>query len=95
MEQLELFEKEFIDQDKRTADERQVDVVHNPSHYTTGGIETIEFIRAKLTSEQLKGYYLGNLLKYLSRAQYKNGLEDYKKAEVYLAWLIEEEDHGT
>jgi hypothetical protein len=42
-----------------------------------------------LTPEQLKGYYLGNLLKYLSRGQYKNGLQDYQKAEVYLKWLLE------
>jgi hypothetical protein len=54
-----------------------------------GGIETIDYIRAKLTREQVKGYYLGNLLKYLSRASHKDGLQDYKKAEVYLKWLIE------
>lgn len=65
------------------------DNVNNPDHYTAGGIETIDFIRAKLTPEQLKGYFLANCLKYLSRAQHKNGVEDLKKAEVYLRWLIE------
>lgn len=80
---------------KMKADQMQIggthknDLVNAPSHYTAGGIETIEFIRAKLTPEQLKGYYLGNLLKYLSRGQYKNGLQDYQKAEVYLKWLLE------
>jgi hypothetical protein len=71
------------------------DPVNTPNHYTVGGIETIDYIRAKLTTEQLKGYYLGNLLKYLSRAQHKDGIQDYRKAEVYLKWLIELEDQGT
>lgn len=70
------------------------DLVNTPNHYTIGGIETIDYIRAKLTSEQLKGYYLGNLLKYLSRAQHKDGVQDYRKAEVYLKWLIELEGQG-
>ena len=71
------------------------DPVNHPSHYKVGGIETIDFIKAKLTGEQLKGYYLGNLLKYLSRAEYKNGSEDFKKAQVYLQWLTELEDQET
>lgn len=67
------------------------DNVKNPNHYTVGGIETIKYIQAKLTPDQFKGYCIGNCIKYLSRAGYKNGLEDYKKAAVYLGWLIEEE----
>ena len=77
---------------------RQVagDKVNKPNHYTAGGIEVIDYIRAKLTPDQLKGYYVGNLLKYLSRADHKGGVEDYKKAQVYLRWLIElEEKQGT
>lgn len=78
---------------EQKANARQVvDNVRAPQHYTFGGIETIDYLRAKLTREQLKGYYVGNLLKYLSRAGRKNGVEDYKKAEVYLKWLIELED---
>lgn len=68
------------------------DLVNAPQHYTAGGIETIDYIKAKLTTEQLRGYYLGNLLKYLSRARLKDGARDYKKAEVYLKWLNELED---
>lgn len=74
--------------------EPSADVVEAPNHYTTGGLETIEYIRAKLTKEQLIGYYLGNVIKYISRAQYKNGKEDYLKAKVYLSWIIELEDQG-
>ena len=68
------------------------DNINQPSHYTIGGIEVIQYIKAKLTKSQLKGYYLGNLLKYLSRADHKGGVEDYKKALVYLTWLIELEE---
>ena len=59
-----------------------------PSHYAVGGIETIDFIRAKLTKEEYKGYCKGNVIKYLSRADYKGGVEDLKKAAKYLEWLI-------
>lgn len=45
----------------------KVDMINSPPHYTKGGIETIDFIRAKLTDEQYKGYLLGNIIKYSSR----------------------------
>ena len=66
------------------------DPVNKPSHYLSGGIETIDYIRAKLTPEQFHGYLLGNCLKYLSRAQGKGSTwQDYQKAQVYLKWLVE------
>lgn len=43
------------------------DIVSNPAHYTDGGIETINFIQAKLTPEEFIGYLKGNALKYGSR----------------------------
>ena len=64
------------------------DVVHHPDHYTDGGIETIDFIRAKLSSVAFEGYCIGNVLKYLSRYDKKNGVEDLRKAHVYLKWAI-------
>lgn len=66
------------------------DPVNSPSHYTAGGIEVIEIMKAKLTPEQFEGYLRGNLMKYTMRDQYKGGLEDLKKARAYLNWLIEE-----
>lgn len=60
--------------------EQPVDMVNHPLHYTTGGIETIDFIEAKRL-----GYNLGNAVKYISRAEHKgNLLEDLKKARFYL-----------
>ena len=56
------------------------DLVNSPSHYTAGGIETIAFIEAKDLN-----YRLGNVVKYVSRAEKKdNPLEDLKKAKWYL-----------
>lgn len=66
------------------------DMINNPSHYTQGGIEVIDYIRAKLSEPEFIGYCLGNTLKYVSRAGHKgDALEDYKKAQVYLNWAIE------
>ena len=56
------------------------DRVNHPPHYTAGGIETIDFIEAKDLN-----YRLGNVIKYVSRAEKKeNPLEDLKKAKWYL-----------
>jgi hypothetical protein len=55
-------------------------MVNHPPHYKTGGIETIDFIEAKNL-----GYNLGNVVKYISRADYKGDrLENLKKAQWYL-----------
>ena len=43
------------------------DMVNHPPHYTAGGIETIDFLQAKLTREEFIGYLKGNVLKYGSR----------------------------
>jgi hypothetical protein len=56
------------------------DNINHPEHYKTGGIETIDFIEAKDL-----GYHLGNVIKYITRADHKgNRLEDLKKAQWYL-----------
>lgn len=44
-----------------------VDLVNQPPHYTAGGIETIDYISAKLTKDEFIGYLKGNVLKYGSR----------------------------
>ena len=67
------------------------DSINNPSHYQGRyGMQSIDALRNFMTPEQLKGFYLGNALKYQLRFQKKNGLEDLKKARKNLEWLIEE-----
>ena len=79
---------------KKLGDETVIelhDSVNNPKHYQGRyGLESINVLRNFMTSEQLKGFYLGNALKYQLRYQKKNGLEDLKKARKNLDWLIEE-----
>ena len=62
------------------------DLVNHPSHYTDGGIETMDFIEAKNL-----GFHLGNVVKYVSRAGKKNTdneIQDLEKALWYLKRYI-------
>lgn len=67
---------------------QNTDNVNNPSHYTAGGIETLDYIKAKV--KDYPSYAAGNILKYVSRYEHKNGIEDLKKAQFYLNDLIKE-----
>jgi hypothetical protein len=69
--------------------ESKSDPADHPSHYADKQIEVIDYIKDTLTKEQYQGYCLGNVIKYISRYQKKNGREDLKKAAVYLRWLTE------
>lgn len=74
--------------------------VKSPKHYRLEGlnIESIDVIRATLGKEGFKAFCKGNIMKYLIRAEKKNGLEDYKKAHTYLTWYLkecEEEKNGS
>jgi len=76
---------------------KTTDPVNHPPHYTTGGIETLDVIRAKMSSDRFQGYLMGNVLKYILRCEYKEKrIEDIKKAQFYLNALVEEMDkHGN
>ena len=68
-----------------------VDTVNHPPHYKVGGIETIDYMKAKSTKEEFRGHLRLTVIKYLSRTGYKgDALEDLKKAQWYLNKLIEE-----
>ena len=64
------------------------DNINHPAHYTSGKIETIDYIADKLTPEEYRGFLKGNVIKYLSRERLKGGVEDLKKARWYLDRLI-------
>ncbi|ASJ57559.1 hypothetical protein BP422_15695 [Brevibacillus formosus] len=67
---------------------QQDDPVNHPVHYATGGIETIDIIRAKLTTDEFVGFCKGNVLKYVTRASLKGGEEDLRKAAKYLEFAV-------
>lgn len=79
-------------EDPETADAE--DRVNHPNHYCRGGIECIKGIEASMPAEEFQGYCKGNVLKYVWRFREKAGLEDLKKARVYLNWLIESVEKG-
>lgn len=68
------------------------DNVNHPKHYAlVDNVETIDVIEAVLDDGFLD-YCYGNVIKYILRAPKKNGIEDMKKAKVYLDWFIEKYD---
>ena len=58
-------------------------------HYISCAIEPIDVMRNNMPRDAFVGYIEGNVLKYVMRYRYKNGVEDLEKARVYLSWLIE------
>ena len=62
----------------------------NPRYYKRGKFETIDVILD--VTQHLDGdeaYLIGNVIKYVSRYDEKNGIEDLRKAKWYLNKLIE------
>ncbi|KGL45048.1 hypothetical protein EP56_05680 [Listeriaceae bacterium FSL A5-0209] len=76
----------FITKGSKIEKYKADDNVNKPSHYQRGGIETLDFIKAKLDYEPVA---ISNVIKYVSRYKDKNGIEDLKKAQYYLNDVIE------
>jgi hypothetical protein len=67
------------------------DNVNHPSHYTQGAIECIEAIKeATKGLLGIEAVCTANIIKYVWRWKFKNGVEDLRKARWYLDRLIEE-----
>ena len=84
--------QEFKDKHKHNATVEESNI--KPNHYKLNikgqDIEVMDIIDAVVKDmDGRKGYIVGNILKYVCRAEKKNGLEDYKKARTYLDMLIE------
>ena len=78
---------------KTAAEAPKDDPVNHPSHYTSGGVECIDAIRAACEGrDAYEGYLTGQVIKYIWRYPFKNGLEDLRKAEFYLKRLIEKRE---
>ena len=72
-----------------------IDVVNHPKHYTRGGIECIDAIKAATVGKTgIEAVCVANVVKYLWRYEEKNGVEDVKKARWYLERLISELERG-
>ena len=72
------------------------DMVNHPAHYTAGGIECIDALKAATVSlEGIEAVCTANAIKYLWRWKNKNGVEDLKKSIWYINRLIEELDNSN
>lgn len=61
-----------------------------PDYYKSNGHDLIwQFEMGLLTRDELIGFFKGNVFKYVTRFEQKNGLEDLEKAEFYLKSLKE------
>ena len=73
--------------------EEAIDDVKSPKHYRLEGLELEgkDIIKSVLGKEGYRYWCHGTALKYLFRAGKKEDeLKDFKKAKVYLDWIIKE-----
>lgn len=69
------------------------DLVNHPPHYTQGGIESIEYMKATMSPEAFQGFLEGSAKKYLHRYRYKgHAIQDLDKAVWYIERLKKELD---
>ena len=91
-----LLEKDYrkrFDQSNDVQQRKRKDMVNSPSHYNQGKIEAIVIIEQIASAYPIKvALSIGNTVKYLIRAPFKNGVEDLKKAAWYLDRAIENWD---
>ena len=72
------------------SDKEEHNPVSNPHHYVEGGVSPLDLIGAK---GMLRGFCLGNAIKYIGRAGKKKNVtekEDLEKAMWYLRYYLEE-----
>ena len=66
------------------------DNINHPPHYTQGGIECIDAIKAMLGKDGFVAFLRGQILKYNWRVLHKNGREDIEKLGWYQQRLLKE-----
>lgn len=80
----------------RMKEEQQYDMVNNPKHYQLLPGVQVKDVRKAILDKIPEGVPYNQIddwsraWEYVTRMWDKNGLEDAKKARVYLDWLIEE-----
>ena len=75
----------------KNMDENVPDMVNHPQHYTRGGIECIDALKAATVGKRgIEAVCVANVIKYLWRYEEKNGIEDVRKAKFYIERLLKE-----
>lgn len=86
---------DFKERAEREVAKSAQDSALKPNHYANGKFELFDLMEAIFPKEQVVGFYKLNAIKYLTRYQKKNGIEDLEKAMVYIQRLIDFEKHGV
>lgn len=60
-----------------------------PAPFTVTGIDLNDILRAKMSPEELRGYFKGNAIRCLLEAEKSGGAEDYRMGCVYANLLAE------
>ncbi|ERK50146.1 DUF3310 domain-containing protein [Leptotrichia sp. oral taxon 879] len=68
------------------------DNVNSPNHYKLNGLEVEAIDVIKATVKDFNSFCHGNIIKYVLRANKKNGVEDFKKAKKYIEMMIGDEN---
>ena len=75
----------------KNMDENVPNMVNHPQHYTQGGIECIDALKAATVGKRgIEAVCVANVIKYLWRYEEKNGIEDVRKAKWYVERLLKE-----
>lgn len=95
-ERLKELRQPYVDEEheevtKFLEEFRMDDPINNPEHYTTGNIETIDYITDVLGEYHAAMFCHGNVLKYTGTRLFAKGkpIQDAKKAVWYLNKMIE------
>ncbi len=67
---------------------REVHNFNGADYYSFGGIEVIDVVKAKMSSDEFRGFLKGSVIKYICREGLKSGTDDLKKSLYYLKKLI-------
>lgn len=75
--------------------EHNTDMVNHPAHYTQGGVECIDALKAATVGlTGIEAVCTANAIKYLWRWKQKGGIQDLDKAIWYIRRLEEEIGNG-
>ena len=82
---------EHLKNEEVKMDGGSTDMVNHPKHYTQGGIECIDALKAATVGKRgIEAVCVANIIKYLWRYEEKNGIEDVRKAKWYIERLLKE-----
>lgn len=90
-ERLEKIDETDAEEAKAEKMNTDKEMVNHPSHYTSGKVECIDAIESAtgdLTG--IEAVCTANVIKYVWRWKFKNGVEDLEKASWYLNKLIDQ-----